>query len=177
VDARILVEGVSDQLAVETLARRRGYAGVTVVPIGGAGNLRHALAAFLPRGIPVAGLVDAAQQEDFRRVLERAGLGSDLEAAGFFVCEADLEDELIRSLGPEAVERIIEAEGELGRLRTFQNQPAQRARSLQAQLRRFMGTKGGRKIRYAPVLVQALELDRVPRPLDGVLASARSTGG
>jgi len=27
-----------------------------------------------------------------------------------------------------------------------------------------------RKIRYAPLLVDALDLDRVPRPLDGVLA-------
>jgi hypothetical protein len=27
-----------------------------------------------------------------------------------------------------------------------------------------------RKIRYAPLLVNALDLDRVPRPLDGVLS-------
>jgi len=33
-----------------------------------------------------------------------------------------------------------------------------------------MGTRGGRKIQYAPVLVGALDLDRVPRPLDAVLA-------
>jgi hypothetical protein len=32
-----------------------------------------------------------------------------------------------------------------------------------------MGTKGGRKIRCAPLLVAALDLARVPRPLDGVL--------
>jgi hypothetical protein len=73
-------------------------------------------------------------------------------------------------LGAAEVERIVEAEGELGRLRTFQNQPAQRARSLDAQLRRFMGTRGGRKIQYAPVFGGALDLARVPRPLDGVLA-------
>jgi hypothetical protein len=173
VNAAILVEGVSDQLAVEALAARRGRdlaaEGVSVVPIGGAGNIRRFLALFISRGIPVAGLCDAGEEGDFRLAVERAGLGPDLRQAGFYVCEADLEDELIRSLGPERVERIVEAEGELGRLRTFQNQPAQRARSVEAQLRRFMGTRGGRKIQYAPALVDALELSRVPRPLDDVL--------
>jgi hypothetical protein len=33
-----------------------------------------------------------------------------------------------------------------------------------------MGTRGGRKIRYARLLVNALDLERVPRPLDRVLA-------
>jgi hypothetical protein len=33
-----------------------------------------------------------------------------------------------------------------------------------------MGTRSGRKARYAALLVGALELDRMPRPLDGVLA-------
>jgi hypothetical protein len=172
--AVVLVEGVSDQLAVEALAVRRGRdlaaEGVAVVPIGGAGNIRSFLESLIPQGIRLAGLCDAGEAHDFRLAVERAGLGSELEPAGFYVCDADLEDELIRCLGPARVERIIEAEGELGRFRTFQNQPAQRARSIEAQLRRFMGTRGGRKIQYAPVLVDALDLTRVPRPLDGVLA-------
>jgi hypothetical protein len=172
--AVVLVEGVSDQLAVEALAARRGRdlaaEGVAVVAIGGAGNIRRFLDLLIPQGIRLAGLCDAGEKGDFRLAAERAGLGSDLERAGFYVCDADLEDELIRSLGSARVERIIEAEGELGRFRTFQNQPAQRARSIEAQLRRFLGTRGGRKIQYAPVLVGALNLARVPRPLDGVLA-------
>jgi hypothetical protein len=172
--AVVLVEGVSDQLAVEALAARRGRdlaaEGVAVVPIGGAGNLRRFLEMLLPQGIRIAGLCDAGEADDVRLALDRAGLGSDLERAGFHVCDADLEDELIRSLGASRVERIVEAQGEIGRFRTFQKQPAQRARSLHAQLRRFMGTGSGRKSRYAPVLVDALDLARVPRPLDGVLA-------
>lgn len=172
--AVVLVEGVSDQLAVEALAARRGRdlaaEGVAVVPIGGAGNIRRFLDLLIPQGIRLAGLCDAGDQDDFRLAVERAGLGSELGRAGFYVCDADLEDELIRCLGAARVERIVEAEGELGRFRTFQKQPAQRARSIEAQLRRFMGTRGGRKIQYAPVLVGALDLDRVPRPLDGVLA-------
>jgi len=111
-----------------------------------------------------------------RRGLERAGLGTDLteastEALGFFVCDADLEDELIRALGPEAVERVLDAQGELASFRRFQEQPAQRARDAHAQLRRFMGTRSGRKIRYGALLIDALELERVPRLLDLVLAA------
>ena len=57
--------------------------------------------------------------------------------------------------------------------RTFRKQPAQRTRPTDAQLRRFMGTRSGRKIHYAALLVDALDLDHVPRPLDLVLAHVR----
>jgi hypothetical protein len=33
-----------------------------------------------------------------------------------------------------------------------------------------MGTRSGRKSQYAALLVDALDLDRVPRPLEDVLA-------
>ncbi len=33
-----------------------------------------------------------------------------------------------------------------------------------------MGSGGSRKIRYARLLVEALDLSRVPRPAEGVLA-------
>ncbi len=92
-----------------------------------------------------------------------------MEAAGFYVCVADLEDELIRALGSDAVERVVAAAGELGSWRTFQKQPAWRGQPVDQQLRRFMGTHSGRNIRYASLLVEALDLDRVPRPLDAVL--------
>jgi hypothetical protein len=41
---------------------------------------------------------------------------------------------------------------------------------VEEQLRRFMGSGGRRKIRYARFLVEALDLTQVPRPLDLVLA-------
>jgi hypothetical protein len=177
----VLVEGISDQVALEALARRRGRdldaEGIAVVPMGGARNIRRFLELFGPRGLDVslAGLCDAREEGDFRRGLERAGLGSNLgraemESLGFYVCVADLEDELIRCLGAAAVERVVDAQGELGSFRTFQKQPAQQGRSIQQQLRRFMGTRGGRKIRYARLLIDALDLTSVPRPLDRVLA-------
>jgi len=176
----VLVEGSSDQVALETLADRRGRdlaaAGIAVVPMGGARNIRRFLEQFGPRGLNLglAGLCDAGEEGDFRRGLEWAGLGSNLgraemEALGFYVCVADLEDELIRCLGAAAVEQVVEAQGELGSFRTFQRQPAWRARSSQEQLRRFIGTHSGRKIRYARLLVDALELTSVPRPLDRVV--------
>ena len=86
------------------------------------------------------------------------------------MCDADLEDELIRALGVAAVEQVVAEQGELTSFRTLQKQPAQRGRSVEAQLRRFMGSRGGRKIRYVPLLVEALDLARVPRPLDRLLA-------
>jgi OLD-like protein len=181
VRAVVLVEGASDQVALEALAERRGRnleaAGVSVVPMGGAHSIASYLALYGPQGLDVrlAGLCDAGEEHDVRRGLERAGLGSNLtragmESLGFYVCVTDLEDELIRSLGAAAVEQVLEAQGELGSFRTFQKQPAQRGRTIEAQLRRFLGTGSGRKIRYARLLVDALDLMNVPWPLDAVLA-------
>ena len=179
--AVVLVEGISDQLAVEALARRRGRnldsERISIVPIGGATTIGRFLDLFGPQGLDVklAGLCDAAEEGAFKRHLERVGLGSnltrgDIESLGFYVCVADLADELIRSLGAATVERVVDSQGELGSFRVFQKQPAQQGRTNKAQLRRFMGTRGGRKIQYAPLLIDALDLAQVPRPLDRVLA-------
>jgi len=179
--AVVLVEGTSDQRALEALAARRGRdldaEGVAVVPIGGAQSIGRFLDRFGPHGLDVrlAGLCDAAEEGEFRRALERAGLGSDLtradlERLGFYVCVADLEEELIRALGTASVERVLEAQGDLGSFRTLQKQPAWRGRRTDEQLRRFLGSGARRKIRYARFLVDALELADVPRPLDLVLA-------
>ena len=99
-----------------------------------------------------------------------------MEELGFFVCEADLEDELIRALGADAVERVVAAEGELSSFRTLQKQPAWRGRPAAEQLRRFMGSGGSRKIRYARLLVEALHPRQVPRPLDRVLVHIGGPG-
>jgi plasmid stability protein len=94
---------------------------------------------------------------------------TDAESLGFYACSADLEDEMIRALGPEAIEQVIAAEGEIGAFRRFQVQPAQHGRSVEAHLRRFMGTMAGRKIRYAALLAAALDLGRIPSPLSQLL--------
>lgn len=176
--AVVLVEGISDQRALEALAERRGRnlgkEGVSVVPMGGAQAIASFLDRFGPNGLNVrlAGLCDAPEEANFKRGLERVGLGSgltrvDMERLGFYVCVADLEDELIRSLGAAVVEEIAVIQGELGSFRTFQKQPAQQGKTIEQQLRRWLGN---RKIRYARLLVDALDLTQVPRPLDSVLA-------
>jgi hypothetical protein len=177
----VVVEGASDEVAIEALAGRRGIdlaaEGVQIVCLGGA----HRIGAFLeqprPRrdGLRLAGLCDAGEEPVFRRAIERAGFGSnltrrDMEDIGFYVCDSDLEEELIRALGAPRVEDILDANDDLQRFRTLQQMPAWRDRAPEEQLRRFMGSGGGRKIRYARFLVDALDLDRVPRPLEGVLA-------
>jgi hypothetical protein len=174
----VLVEGASDKVAVETLAVRLGRdleaEGVSVVAIGGAQALGRQLLQLDP-GARSAGLYDAGEERAVIRALERAGCApaaasrSDLERLGFFVCEADLEDELIRALGPARVEQVLEHNGNLTAFRTFQKQPQWQDRPVEAQLRRFFGSSAG-KIKYARPLVEALDLARVPRPLAALLA-------
>lgn len=178
--AVILVEGVSDQLAVQDLAQRldRDLAGegVAVIPMQGATNIAHYLRRYGPPGLDLrlAGLCDAGEAGYVGRALHRAGICPDastvaMRASGFFVCTRDLEDELIRAVGIEGVERVIAAEGEIRSLRTLQRQPAQRSRSAADQLRRFMGGRSGNKHRYARLLTEALDLERIPGALKGVL--------
>jgi hypothetical protein len=167
----VLVEGTSDRRAVETLARRRGRdlraEGVAVVPMGGYGNLPRVLREY--RDVRLAGLYDAGEERHFLRALgcdDRA----DLERVGFYACTRDLEDELTRAVGPDGMLRVLAEQGELRAFRTYQKQLAHRARPLEEQLYGFMWN---RKQRYAVLLVEAVDLERVPRPLDRVLAHTR----
>lgn len=178
----VLVEGVSDQRAVTALAARWGRdlaaEGVAVLPMHGATNIGHFLRRFGPLGLDMrlAGLCDAAEIRFFQRGFEQAGLGEvltrdDLASRRFFVCEADLEDELIRALGVDSLETILAEQGDLASYRILQQQPAHRATADQARLRRFMGTRGGRKIKYAPLLVDAVPVADMPPPLAQLMAA------
>ena len=92
----VLVEGESDRVALEVLAERRGIRLPTVVVTGGAGGARRAVASL--GGEPTVGLVDAAEREQMSGFVTR-----------LFVCTPDLEGELVRALGIDAVIGIIEA--------------------------------------------------------------------
>lgn len=184
----VVVEGVSDQTAFEALAERRGVdlaaAGVRTLVLGGAHRIGRFLAELGSRldGLQLVGLYDVGEEAVFRSALAGAGFGSDLsrtdmERLGFYVCVSDLEDELIRALGPAAVEELLRVNDDLHRFRVLQQMPAWRHRETGEQLRRFMGSGGRRKIRYARILVDALDLERVPRPLDRVLAHTLERSG
>ena len=168
----VLLEGPSDLEAVETLAARSGRdlaaEGVCVVPMGGAMSVGRYAGLLGPPGLDLrlTGLCDEREQRFYARGLERARAPH----RGFFVCVADLEDELIRALGTSRVEEIIRDEGDLRAWQTFLRQPAQHGRPRQQQLRRFLGTKKGRKIRYGHLLVDALGPGPVPAPLDELFA-------
>jgi hypothetical protein len=178
--ALVLVEGASDRAALLALASRQGrdllQERVEVVNLRGATNIGRFLEDLASAGgrPRLAGLYDAAEERYFRRGLERGGHGpvpdrDRLEELGFFACQPDLEGELIRALGTPAVEAVIEEQGELASWHILQRQPAQQARAVEDQLHRFFGTRSGRKETYAKLLVEALDLDRVPAPLEAVL--------
>lgn len=181
----VLVEGESDRVAVETLAARLGLPladlGVQVVAMGGITNIGHHLVALsraarpdADRNVRVGGLYDAAEERFVIKGLDRVGLRPEaattpLSEHGFFRCDRDLEDELMRAVGTDGFLALIEAEGELRSFERLRGQPAQRERTTAQQLHRFIGSKGGRKERYGRRLAEALPVDRVPAPLDALL--------
>jgi hypothetical protein len=178
----VLVEGASDAAAVRVLCEARGLErdDVDVREMGGVTNVGHHLRA-LPEGARVLGLYDAPEERFVVRALRAEGYdvadASDLTRLGFRVCDRDLEEELIRALGPSHVERVLAELGELERFRAFQRQPQWRGREVGEQLHRFAGTTSGRKLLLARRLAQELTPGTTPPPLASLIdAIARTVG-
>jgi hypothetical protein len=169
-DCVVLVEGASDYRALEVVADRLGLdldaARVAVVVMHGITNLPRHLRE-LPEGVRVTGLYDGAEGRYVRATLERLG-----RTEHFFACERDLEEELIRALGPDRVVAVIEQAGETGPWEILQRQPFHRGRDRVDVLYRFLGTKSGRNQRYARLLTEAMTPDEIPTPLKAVLQEA-----
>jgi len=167
----VLVEGRSDVAALAGLAHRLGRdlvaEGAIVIPMGGATSIARFVRVVGRDGLGwrVVGLCDAGERAHFDRLLSRGDV---------FACERDLEEELIRALGVEAAEDVLDGQGDLTRFRTFQRQPAQRERPASAQLHRFLGSVGGRKERYAGALVDAMDLGATPGPLSALLSRLKA---
>lgn len=156
----VVVEGASDRAAVEVVARRLGVV-VEVAAAGGVTNFGPYVAG------ASGGLYD---KPDAERVAEMLGVPvAELEAAGFFACDADLEDELLRAVDPQIVLDLAASEGDLRRFETLQQQPEWRNRPIHDQLRRWFGSGAGRKIRYARLLAEQLDLEDLPRPLASLM--------
>lgn len=175
----VIVEGATDELALTLAARRLGRdieAGVVIRPIGGAHAISKVLTELAGQEPPVtlAGLYDLAEESVFLAALERAGFGSglsrsDLERLGFFACSADLEDELIRAVGAPAFSKLADAEGDSQAWHTFQRQPAWRGQKVEQQFRRFIRSVSSRNVRYIRAIIDAMEPEQVPRPLQLLL--------
>jgi hypothetical protein len=161
----VLVEGISDQIAVEALlaAHAVGLDHLAVLPTGGAHGMgRHARE--LAAGRRLVALCDAREAPIVRGRLDPLRVP-------LVVCDRDLEDELIRSLGTDLVIATIEANGEARAFRTMQRQASWAGRPVHDQLRRFLGAGATRKSRYAALLVErAVAVDAVPDPLRTLVA-------
>ena len=164
----VLVEGESDRTALLTLAGLLGHdlTDVDVMSMGGITNLRRHLAELT--GDERVAVLHDARRDAVRR--PHAGRATPATVARF-VCDADLEDELVRALGMPAVLDVVAGAGDLDAWHILLNQPFHRDRPPEAVLRRFWGTTSGRKDKYAALLTAALEPARVPPPLAGVLAA------
>jgi hypothetical protein len=168
----VLLEGHSDAVAVRVLCRRAGLPvesdALVLRDMHGVTNVGRHLREIEP-GDRVLGLCDFAERRFVARALRAGGRtvesDDDLPRWGFEVCDRDLEDELVRALGPERVLEVLRDLGELGRFRALQRQPQWRDRDIHDQLRRFAGTHSGRKALLAERLTSALEPGAEPPPL------------
>ena len=176
----VLLEGRSDVAAVRAVAAAYGLSDrvhrYRLIDMGGVTNIRRQLVAIRSRSAPVRviGMCDAGEAHVFIRALQIDGDGPHPEAAlaehGFYVCEADLEDELIRASGSARVVSLLGRLGLQARFAAFQRQPAWRGRPLPEQLHRFAGVASGRKPLLAGALAEGLAPDEVPAPLRQLIA-------
>jgi hypothetical protein len=165
--AVVLLEGRSDVAAVRAIATTAGLPAdaYRLVDMGGVTNVRRHLDSI--RDGQVLGMCDAGEAHVVARAL-RIDV-SELGERGFSVCDADLEEELIRACGPDVVLGVLDRLGLGARFATFRNQPAWRGRPVREQLHRFAGTTSGRKALLAGALAAELQPDRVPEPLSRLL--------
>lgn len=168
----LLVEGITDQIAVETVAERLGRdvgaEGLVVVPMGGAHAAKQFIPHFLAKGVEVRGLVDRNEAGEFAAALGVSRV-DDLARHGVRICVPDLEFELIGALEPAELEALLDREGDLRSFRTLQKQPNWRDRPFAEQLHRWLRSVSDRGPRYARLLIEAAPDDRLPAPLRAVV--------
>lgn len=170
--AIVLVEGVSDQIAVETAAEVLGadLDGAVVVPINGAQAIGRVLRE-LDAGSPHAALVAMCDVRELPFVERARTELADPERLEIVVCDDDLESELIRAAGEQLVLEVLAAGGDAAAFRTMRRQGVWRDRPFDEQAHRFLRAGARRSQRYASALVRALGEGRIPAPLADVVAS------
>ena len=175
----IFAEGPSDYLALhaaaDVLSVDLDARGAAVVSLQGASLLSIYLTLLGPNGLDLSlcGLCDLDAESEWRAKLQAVGLNATSRAAlnsqGFYVCDIDLEDELIRAHGSTAVQSIIALEGEARKFSAFASQLPNRSLTLSEQLTEFVRKS---KTRWSPKLVSELSAASMPSPLRDVLANA-----
>lgn len=172
----VLVEGVSDQIAVTVAADVLGVdlTAVVVVPINGAQAIGRIMVE-LDRRVPGAAVVALCDARELP-YLERARAASaDAGRVEVHVCRADLEDELVRAAGEHLVLEVFAAGGDATSFRTMRRQTAWRDRPFDEQAHRFIRAGARRSQRYAEALLRSLPPERVPPPLRDTIASIDRT--
>lgn len=169
----IFVEGYSDRVVLLQLAarlkRNLDAEGITVVSLDGGSALGTYLRLLGPQGLNLVALGLCDEDKEKRWISELSGAGipvtdrASLEAAGFFVCVKDLEQEFVRALGLADAQTVIAAEGETNTFTNFQKQPAYAGKPLEEQLRSFLHKDA---TQWAIPLVDGLNLSSIPGPLD-----------
>jgi hypothetical protein len=177
-DTVILVEGFSDFLATRVLAATLGVeldaAGVSLISLDGADVLVHYLRLFGPGGLDLdlRGLCDADHEGEWQTRLTQAGIAvtdrETMNAAGFYVCDPDLEAELLGGLDSNRVAAVIAADGGQGLFDSYANQPAHQGRSTE-ELQLGFVQKPKAKIRWAPLIAAEMGPEEVPAPLRSLL--------
>lgn len=177
----VLLEGASDVAAVRALMSTCGIdpSPVELVSLGGVTNVGRMLKEVRQvRGdVDVVGLCDAAETRFVEQALNDDGLpvadATDLPMYGFFVCEQDLEDELIRALGADRALDALVGAGLGGKFDNLRAQAPWADRPLDEQLHRFCGAASGRKELAAGILAGALAEDEIPEPMSMLLDRIR----
>ena len=172
----ILLEGHSDLLAIRVLARALDVdldaRGISLLSLDGAGSVVHYLSLFGPAGLGLTlrGLCDADHEETWRTRLQDAGIEvtdrAAMNAVGFQVADADLEEELIGALGTQRVSELIEKENADQAFANFTQQGAIARLSLAEQQHDFLHKQS---VRWAPVLADDLSVEDIPQPIRDLL--------
>lgn len=173
----VVFEGQSDLLAFRELARTAGNEldgrGVSLLSLEGANVFATYLQLLGPRGLDLElfGLVDADKEGDWIDALNAAGVAiadrHQLAAAGFEVCDPDLEVELLGALTAAQVDAVIDAEGDRQRFDTFSVQPAYAGAQLGDRQLAFVKNN---KVRYAPLVAAEVATADIPAPIGELLA-------
>ncbi len=173
----ILVEGFSDLLAVRVLAGTLQIdldaSGLSLISLEGASLFKHYLQLLGPGGLDVQlrGLCDLDAESRWVARLADAGVHvtdrATLNAAGFQVCDPDLEAELLSPLNENDIDQVFNADDASAEFAAFVTQPENAGMSQRELHTRFVKKD---KIRWAPLLAAELAAEDVPAPVSELLA-------